>query len=200
MFTRILRFPFTVLVTPLCRVLVKMKVSANAISIAGLLGSVIAALLLFPSNHLGWGTGLVTFFVLFDLLDGTVARMTNSGGSTWGALLDSTLDRFADSAVLVALVIYARKYEINSTYVIIWAMICGALISYIRARAEALGIECKGGIAERTDRLIIVLVTTGFTALGYHYVFAVGMWILLVASAITVLQRLVIVYRATHSK
>ena len=137
--------------------------------------------------------------MLFRSLDGTVARMTNTGGSNWGALLDSTLDRVGDGFVLLALIIYASKYQPRMVNVLILAIIFGALISYIRARAEALGIECKGGIAERTDRLIIALVTTGFAGLGLSYVFAVGIWILLIASLITVLQRLLIVYRATTS-
>jgi CDP-diacylglycerol---glycerol-3-phosphate 3-phosphatidyltransferase len=199
MLTRILRFPFTVLVTPLCRLLVKLRVSANAISVAGAIGAVVSAFLTFPANHLEWGTWTVTFFVLFDLLDGTVARMTSQGGSKWGALLDSTLDRIGDAALLLALAIYANKYQPRLVNLIILCIIFGALISYIRARAEGLGIECKGGLAERTDRLIIALVTTGFAGLGLSYIFAIGIWVLLVASVITVLQRLVIVYRASKA-
>jgi CDP-diacylglycerol--glycerol-3-phosphate 3-phosphatidyltransferase len=73
-------------------------------------------------------------------------------------------------------------------------IVLGFLISYIKARAESLGIDCNGGFAERTERLIIVLTTTGFAGLGFDYVMAIGFWLLAIASFITVVQRLRIVY------
>ena len=76
----------------------------------------------------------------------------------------------------------------------------GSLISYIKARAESLDIECNGGIAERTERLIILLVATGFAGLGVSYVLTTGIWLLTILSLITVAQRLTIVYRATSGK
>ena len=75
-------------------------------------------------------------------------------------------------------------------------MLLGFLISYIRAKAESLDIECSGGFAERTERLIITLLAIGFAGLGVPYFLAIGMWILFLASAITVLQRISIVYEA----
>jgi CDP-diacylglycerol--glycerol-3-phosphate 3-phosphatidyltransferase len=80
--------------------------------------------------------------------------------------------------------------------VILLNILAGFLISYIKARAESLDIECNGGIAERTERLIIALVAVGFAGLGIKYVLAIGMWILLVVSVITVFQRIAIVRKA----
>ena len=73
-------------------------------------------------------------------------------------------------------------------------IVLGFLISYIKARSESLGIDCNGGFAERTERLIIVLTTTGFAGLGVPYIMGIGFWVLAVASLLTVLQRLRIVY------
>ena len=80
------------------------------------------------------------------------------------------------------------------------ALVAGSLISYIKARAESLDIECNGGIAERTERLIILLVATGFAGLGVKYILAIGLWLLAGLSLITVAQRLAIVYRATSHR
>ena len=139
------------------------------------------------------------FFILFDLLDGTLARMSDSGGSTWGALLDSTLDRISDAAVLGSLAYFLMKSHDRLVPVLIVALVAGGLVSYIKARAEGLGIECNGGLAERTDRLIIIFVALGFAGLGVHYILAIGVWILALASVYTVCERLAIVYRATMS-
>jgi CDP-diacylglycerol--glycerol-3-phosphate 3-phosphatidyltransferase len=82
--------------------------------------------------------------------------------------------------------------------VAILALVAGSLVSYIKARAESLDIECNGGIAERTERLIILLVATGFAGLGVHYILAIGVWILAGASLFTTGERLFIVYKATR--
>lgn len=205
MLTRILRLPFGIIVAPLCRFLVARNVSPNTITFLGALASCLAAIFTFPFNHLEWGTWLVTFFVLFDMVDGTMARMGSKGPTAWGAFLDSSLDRVSDGTFLIALAIYADKYAHPLLPVILVALLAGSLVSYLRARAEGLGMECKGGLAERTDRLITALVATGFAGLGVPYIFAVGMWLLAIASLITVIQRVVIIYRQAstiplHSK
>ena len=81
---------------------------------------------------------------------------------------------------------------------VLTTIVLGFLISYIKARSESLGIECNGGFAERTERLIIVLTTTGFAGLGVPYIMGIGFWVLAIASLITVLQRLRIVYKGAQ--
>ena len=137
------------------------------------------------------------FFILFDLLDGTLARMSDSGGSTWGALLDSTLDRISDAAVLGGVAYFLMQSHDRLVPVLLVALVAGGLVSYIKARAEGLGIPCNGGLAERTDRLIIIFVALGFAGIGVPYILAVGAWLLALASVYTVFERLAIVYRAT---
>ena len=195
-----LRPPMTRLITPLSRGLLKIGVSANSITVFGAIGTVSASLTLFTTGHLFAGTMVITAFVLTDLLDGTLARMSPQGSSTWGALLDSTLDRLGDAAVLGSLMYWLNASHDRLVGVAFVALIAGTLISYIKARAESLDIQCNGGIAERTERLIILLVATGFAGLGVHYILALGIWLLTILSVITVVQRLTIVYRATTER
>ena len=177
-----------------------MGVTANSITIFGAIGTTVSSVLLFSSGHLFAGTMVITAFVLTDLLDGTLARMSPTGTSTWGALLDSTLDRLGDAAVIGSLMYWLMKSHDRVLPVAFVALVAGSLISYIKARAESLDIECNGGIAERTERLIILLVATGFAGLGVKYILAIGLWLLAGLSLITVAQRLAIVYRATSHR
>ncbi|HEY4898807.1 MAG TPA: CDP-alcohol phosphatidyltransferase family protein [Candidatus Nanopelagicaceae bacterium] len=191
--------PVTRVVSPLCRWLLKIGVSANLLSALGGLGASVSAIAFFTHGYYFWGMVVTLFFILFDLLDGTLARMSESGGSTWGALLDSTLDRISDAAVLGSVAYYLMKSNDRLVPVFIVALVTGGLVSYIKARAEGLGIECNGGFAERTDRLIIIFVALGFAGLGVPYILAVGAWILALASVYTIFERLAIVYRATSN-
>ncbi len=184
-------------VTPLCRSLMKHGVTANEVSAVGGLGSSVSAIAFLSHGIYFWGMIVTLFFILFDLLDGTLARMTDSGGSKWGALLDSTLDRISDAAVLGSVAYFLMKTNDRLVPVLFVALVAGGLVSYIKARAEGLGIECNGGLAERTDRLIIIFVALGFAGLGVPYILAVGAWLLALASVYTICERLAIVYRAT---
>jgi len=191
-----LRAPVTKVITPLARGLIRMRVSANLISIIGAALTSWAALYFFPNGRFGFGTFFITLFVLFDLLDGTIARLSIKGANPFGALLDSTLDRVVDAAVLGSLLWYLVKKSDQLAPVMICALGFGFLVSYIKARAEAVGIPCNGGFAERTERMIIILVATGFAALGIPYVLAIGVWVLALASIFTALERMRIVFRA----
>ena len=162
----------------------------------GTVATAITSVLLIPSGHLFASSLLISSFVLFDLFDGTMARISEKGTNKFGALLDSTLDRISDGAILISLAWYLHKSGSTLEIVVYLNVLLGFLISYIRAKAESLDIECSGGFAERTERLIITLLSIGFAGLGMPYSLAIGMWILVVASAFTVLQRMSIVYKA----
>jgi CDP-diacylglycerol--glycerol-3-phosphate 3-phosphatidyltransferase len=192
-----IKAPMVRVVTPLCRFLMNHGVTANEVSAVGGLGSSVSAIAFFSHGIYFWGMIVTLFFILFDLLDGTLARMTDSGGSKWGALLDSTLDRISDAAVLGSVAYFLMKTNDRLVPVLFVALVAGGLVSYIKARAEGLGIECNGGLAERTDRLIIIFVALGFAGLGVPYILAVGAWLLALASVYTICERLAIVYRAT---
>ena len=157
-----------------------------------------ATILTFPKGQLFFGTLLIVFFVLFDLLDGTIARLSAKGSNAWGALLDSTLDRLTDAVILGSVLWYLISEDDALVPLVLATIVLGFLISYIKARSESLGIECNGGFAERTERLIIVLTTTGFAGLGVPYIIGIGFWVLAIASLVTVLQRLRIVYKGAQ--
>ena len=193
-----LRAPVTKLITPICRGLIRIGVSANMVTAAGALLTMAAAILTFPKVQLFFGTLLIVFFVLFDLLDGTIARLSAKGSNAWGALLDSTLDRLTDAVILGSVLWYLISEDDALVPLVLATIVLGFLISYIKARSESLGIECNGGFAERTERLIIVLTTTGFAGLGVPYIMGIGFWVLAIASLLTVLQRLRIVYKGAQ--
>ncbi|MEY3705248.1 MAG: hypothetical protein RLY29_620 [Actinomycetota bacterium] len=190
-----LRAPVTRIITPVCRAALRVGITANGVSIFGAFGVIVSALYFFPYGELFLGTLVVTIFVLSDLFDGTLARLANQSGTKWGALLDSTLDRAADAAICLGIWWFLNKAEDPSQMLALAALFFSALIPYIRAKAESLGIECSVGMAERPERLIILLTGTGLTGLGVTGALSISLWLLLVLSLITVAQRMLIVYR-----
>jgi CDP-diacylglycerol--glycerol-3-phosphate 3-phosphatidyltransferase len=188
---------FTTLFTPLARWLLKIGVSPDAVTVVGTAGVVVGALVFYPLGQLWWGTLFITAFIFSDVLDGIMARMRDTGGR-WGNFLDSTLDRIADGALFAGLAIWF--FTGGADYAIaVAAMLClvlGMVVSYARAKAESLGFTANVGIAERAERLVSVLVITGFTGLGLpHVVLLVTLGLLAVASLVTVVQRVVTVRR-----
>ena len=196
MLQRSLRDPVAKIIAPLVKSLIKLGISANVISTIGGLGSVICALYFFPKGEFFAGVIWVAAFVLFDLFDGAVARASNKGVSKWGALLDSTLDRLSDAAIFIGALFYFIDKSDRLVPVIIIATSASFMVSYIKARAESLGIECNGGLAERSERLIIALTAYGLHGLGLDYAMAIGIWVLALISIFTMAQRMMIVYKA----
>ena len=196
MLQRSLRDPVARIIQPFVRFLVKIGITANIISTLGGLGSTIAALYFFSKGEFFLGVFVVAFFVLFDLFDGSVARASQSGESKWGALLDSTLDRISDAAIFIGGLLFFLKTSDSLTIIFLIGATASFLVSYVKARAESLSIKCDGGIAERSERLIIVLVAYGLHGLGLNYAMAIGMWLVAILSIVTVLQRMLIVYKA----
>ena len=183
-------------VAPLVGGLSRAGVTPDMVTIAGTVGAVAGSVLLFGTGHLFWGTVVVTFSVLLDLLDGALAR-ARGGGTVFGAVLDSAGDRVADAAIFGSLIWWFSGAGDNRLLVLL-ALLClvlGVLTSYIKARAEGVGISCDVGIVERLERLLLVLFGTGLAGLGLPYALHVGLWVLLVGSAITVGQRIVAVHR-----
>jgi CDP-diacylglycerol--glycerol-3-phosphate 3-phosphatidyltransferase len=157
--------------------------------------------LLIARGELFWGAATVTVFVLLDMLDGALAR-ARGGGSPFGAVLDSTCDRAVDAAIFSALVWWYTGAGDDRLLALLalLGLTLGVLTSYIRARAEGVGIPCDVGLVERTERLILVLTGTGLTGLGIPYAVDVGLWLLVVGGAVTVAQRVVAVHRGARGK
>jgi CDP-diacylglycerol--glycerol-3-phosphate 3-phosphatidyltransferase len=181
--------------------LARAGVTPNVITVVGTVGVLVAALVFFTRGVWFGGTMVIWGFVMLDMVDGAVAR---AGGqvSVFGGVLDSSCDRIADAAIFGTLAWYFARHD--QPALLLGAMLClvlGTLTSYIRARAEAAGLNATVGIAERAERLIIVLVGTGLTGAPFHvpYVQPAALWILVAASAITVAQRFATVYRQSRA-
>jgi len=196
MIQRRFKAPVTAFITPICRALLRIGLSANAITVIGAAGATFSSIYFFARGDFFLGTLLVSLFALSDLLDGTMARISKTDGTRWGALLDSTLDRVSDAAIVIGIWIYLFDEGSDLHLVAIAALFLGGLIPYIRAKAESLGIECSVGFAERPERLIILLVGTGLFGLGLNFALGLSLWLLVFISLITVIQRMKVVHQA----
>ncbi|MFC5926826.1 phosphatidylinositol phosphate synthase [Micromonospora vulcania] len=189
------RAGMTRVVEPIARALLRAGVTPNAVTVTGTLGVLVGALGFGARGHLVAGALIVTFFALTDLLDGTMARI--SGGSTkFGAFLDSSMDRVADSAVFGAVAYWLATQNDHSG--VAAALVClaaGGLVSYVKARAEGLGMTANVGVAERTERLLIVGVGGILTGLNVDPALEISLWLLAAVSIFTVGQRMTHVYR-----
>jgi len=184
--------------TPIGRWLVARGVSPDAVTVAGTVGTAAAAVWFIPRGQLFLGALLVTVFVLFDMIDGAMARAR--GFSTpFGAVLDSVCDRIADGVLFAAIAWWCLSSGQDALGVA--ALIClvaGQVISYIKARAEGAGLTADGGLVERPERLIASLVGVGFEGLGIPFSLATGLWLLAAASVWTVWQRIAAVHRSAR--
>ena len=187
-------------IDPVANWLVRRRVHPNLITAVGTLCTV-AGGVIYATGHImtgGWFLGLTA---LFDVLDGTVARRSNRS-STFGAFLDSTLDRLADGALLGGLaVFYALSplhHNVPMVVVCLAGLIGSFLTSYTRARAEALGIDAKVGILQRPERIVLLSAPQAFFGLALNGLVLGIIIIVLTATAwITVVQRMHYVYEQT---
>ncbi|GAA1571525.1 CDP-alcohol phosphatidyltransferase family protein [Kribbella sancticallisti] len=183
---------WTKVISPIANLLLKLGVSADAVTLVGTIGVCAGALIFFPRGHIWLGTVVITCFVFSDLIDGYMAR-TSGTSSKWGSYLDSTLDRLGDGAIFGGLVLYYAGSAGDTPWmaaVTLWALVMGATTSYARAKAESLGLQASGGLAERSDRLVSVLVIGFFSdVLNLPILLEIVLCLLAVASTITVVQR-----------
>lgn len=186
---------------PFVRLFIKLGISPDAVTLVGTLGVSAGALVFFPQGELLIGVLVITAFVFSDLIDGRMARETGRV-SKFGAFWDSTLDRIGDGAIFGGLALYfaGTGEDQGDSYlylcVTLWCLVMGSVTSYARARAESLGMDAKGGIAERADRLVSILVMTGLAALfDLPILMYVTLWALAAASTYTVVFRVLKVRR-----
>lgn len=182
---------WTGLLSPIANLLLRLGVSPDVVTLVGTAGVCAGSLGFFPRGQLFLGVVVVTVFVFSDLIDGYMARQVGSS-SRWGAWLDSTLDRIGDGAVFGGLVLWFAWGGDDRVLaaLALWCLVMGSVTSYARARAESLGMQAKGGIAERADRLVAVLVMTGLSDLfDQPWMLTITLWVLAGASTVTVVQR-----------
>ena len=187
---------------PLGNLFLRMGISPNTVTFVGTLGVVAGAVVFFPQGQLLVGVLVITAFVFSDMIDGYMAR-TSGQVSKFGAFWDSTLDRVGDAAIFGGLAMYYVGPGDNDWFaaLAIYCLSMGSVTSYARARAESLGMQAKVGIAERADRLVLILAAIGladlFRLLGVDdkvmWLIPIALAVLAVASTITVLQRILVV-------
>lgn len=177
---------------PLERIAMKIPFAPNTLSFTGFLVTVIASSVLL--RDLFWGGILVLAGGIFDILDGVVARVNNRS-SRFGAFFDSVLDRYSDSFIFLSIAWYMGMHGNRTAMLLCLGTLIGALlISYTRARAEGIGEECNCGLMERPERIILVAIGT------ISGIMMPVLWLLFLLTHYTVLQRVLFVWRATHSR
>lgn len=194
---------FTRVLTPFAALLIRRGVSPDAVTLIGTAGVMAGALAFYPRGAFFWGTVVITLFVFSDLVDGNMARQLGRS-SRWGAFLDATLDRVADSAVFGGLILwYAGGGDsLTMCAVSIFCLASGQVVSYTKARGEAIGLPVKvNGLVERAERLVVTLVLCGLSGLhtfGVPYVevlLPIALWAVALGSLVTLIQRVVTVRR-----
>jgi len=185
--------------TPFAKIFIKLGFSPDLVTLFGTLGVVVSSIIFFSQGQFLVGSILFTMFVGLDAVDGTVARLLNRN-SKWGAFFDSVLDRIADGVVLGSLAFYFANAG-KETYFIfsLVALLASEIVSYTKARAEGLGLNCDTGLAERPERVIIIIAGTFLTGLGINPALEISIWILTIVSIITVIQRMNFVLKQTKS-
>lgn len=182
-------------VEPPARLLLRLGVSPDAVTIVGTLGIIATALITFPNGWFIQGSIIIGVLAASDLLDGTMARLRGSSGP-WGNFLDATMDRLADGAVLAGLILWGASQ--GEQWLVaggVFALVVGQVTSYAKARAEAVGATANVGIAERAERMFVILLAVLLTGLGVPYVLVGALWVLGAVGLVTIVQRVVVVRR-----
>lgn len=182
-------------VNPAGRALVRAGVSPDVVTVLGTCGVLVGSLVFVTRGYLFTGLVIITLSVLTDMLDGAMARAR--GYSTpFGAFLDSTMDRIADASIFGAVAFWLGNT--GHPWPAAAALIClaaGQVVSYAKARAQSVGIDCNVGIAERAERLVVIGIGSLLHSVGVPYAMDVALWLLAALSLFTAGQRIVHVYR-----
>lgn len=186
------RKPAAVVVVPVAKLFLKMGLTPNAVTVVGTIVTIAISVILIPLDHLFAAAILSGLFSAFDMLDGTMARLT-TGGSRFGATLDASCDRITDGALFAAIAYWMvyidNAHPLNFAACMI-VLVSSQVISYVKARGEASGFKMVGGLVERPERLILGLGGVGLEGLGVPYALEIALWLLAVGSVFTIYQRM----------
>jgi CDP-diacylglycerol--glycerol-3-phosphate 3-phosphatidyltransferase len=187
------------LTDPVGRALVARGVNPDTVTVLGTVGAVACSVAFLPAGRLVLGSVLVTLFVLTDLVDGAMAR-ARGHGTPFGAVLDSTCDRMVDGALFAALAWWALTAgdEPVAAGAALVALVGGQIVSYVKARAESVGLTAEGGLVERAERLILGLLGCFLAGLGVPYALTVALVVLAIGTVVTLAQRIRAVWRSSR--
>ena len=186
------RKPAAVVVVPVAKLFLKVGLTPNVVTVVGTIVTIAISVILIPLDHLFAAALLSGLFAAFDMLDGTMARLT-TGGSNFGATLDASCDRITDGALFAAIAFWMvyvdNAHPLNFAACMV-VLVSSQVISYVKARGEASGFKMVGGLVERPERLILGLGGVGLEGLGVPYALEVSLWLLAVGSVFTIYQRM----------
>ncbi|GAA1472704.1 MULTISPECIES: phosphatidylinositol phosphate synthase [Corynebacterium] len=186
------RKPAAVVVVPVAKLFLKVGLTPNVVTVVGTIVTIAISVILIPLDHLFAAALLSGLFAAFDMLDGTMARLT-TGGSNFGATLDASCDRITDGALFAAIaywMVYVDNAHPLNFAACMVVLVSSQVISYVKARGEASGFKMVGGLVERPERLILGLGGVGLEGLGVPYALEVALWLLAVGSVFTIYQRM----------
>lgn len=199
------------IINPLIKGMIRMGITPNIITTVGFLLNIVAAGMFVKAamgdssdctfSLVGWGGGMILFAGLFDMMDGRLARMGNMS-SVFGAMWDSTLDRYSELVTLAGICLLFVKLDWFWLSVVTFAALIGSvMVSYVRARAEGLGIECKVGLMQRPERVVVTAITAIISGLtGNLWWLAGGMILVAVLANITAFWRILHCYNQLKGK
>jgi CDP-diacylglycerol--glycerol-3-phosphate 3-phosphatidyltransferase len=182
--------------SPLVRLLARTPLTPDALTWLGFLVSIGAAVIVVTGHFLAAGI-VVLVAGAFDMLDGALARLTGRV-SRFGGILDSTLDRFSEAAVLLALlVVFAREQHVAGCLLVGVTLLGSLMVSYVRARMEGMGIECQAGFFTRPER--VVVLSLGLLLDRFDYVLLAALVMIACFSFITIAERMIYAWRRTRA-
>ncbi|NUT32444.1 MAG: CDP-alcohol phosphatidyltransferase family protein, partial [Hamadaea sp.] len=185
------------LLDPLSRALLRIGVTPNAVTVLGTLGVCVGAIGFAARGKLVAAVVIVTLCGLTDVMDGAMARARGTSGR-FGAVLDSTMDRVADGVVFASLA-YLYRDETPTLVAVLICLVSGQVVSYVKARAEGLGLNADVGLVERAERLILVGIGALLTGFGVSWGLPAALWLLAAGSVVTVGQRMWAVARGDRA-
>lgn len=194
------------LINPIIKGMIKMGITPNMVTTIGFVGNVVAAFLFIHASQLtpismgfswiGWGGAILLFSGLFDMMDGRLARLGNMS-TTFGAFWDSTLDRYSELFSLFGITLYLMIASgIWAGVITFLALVGSIMVSYVRARAEGLGIECKVGLMQRPERVVVTALAAIITGMTGNLLWLIGgMTLIAVLANITAFWRVAHCYK-----
>jgi len=179
------------LLDPPAKLLLRLHISPDAVTLVGTLGAVLCAVLFIARGSFVVGVLGIMIFAVADLLDGTMARMKGTSGP-WGNFLDASLDRVADGAIFGSVAFWAASSgQMWLTAGALIALVAGQVTSYTKARAEAVGADANVGLVERAERVMAILAALFLAGVGVPWVLGIVVWALAALGILTVIQRII---------
>ena len=194
-FSESLRPKAAKILQPIGRTLIRLHITANMLTFFGFVLAAVSGLLAATGN-LVWAGIVLLLAAPMDAFDGTVARLSGSIKSKFGAFWDSTLDRYSESLVLLGVLIYGLSKNNDWIVVLAGVTVFGSLlVSYTRSRAETLGVDCKVGIMTRLERVVVTVLMLVLNPLYPDAPVLIGLGLMAVFTNVTVIMRMVHVRR-----